>query len=99
MTREGDPVLHGVGLLEGEQEVWMSLSERFGHILTLGATRVGKTRLAEVLIGQDIHRGDAVIVLDPKGDLDLLRRVYHEAEKSGKLALLRIFPSQVSERV
>ena len=87
----GDPVLHGVGLLEGEQEVWMSLSERFGHILTLGATRVGKTRLAEVLIGQDIHRGDTVIVLDPKGDLDLLRRIYHEAEKSGKLALLRIF--------
>ena len=87
----GDPVLHGVGLLEGEQEVWMSLSERFGHVLILGATRVGKTRAAEVLIGQDIHRGDAVIVLDPKGDLDLLRRVYHEAEKSGKLAKLRIF--------
>ena len=87
----GDPVLHGVGLLEGEQEVWMSLSERFGHVLILGATRVGKTRLAEVLIGQDIHRGDTVIVMDPKGDLDLLRRVYHEAEKSGKLALLRIF--------
>ena len=87
----GDPVLHGVGLLEGEQEVWMSLSERFGHVLMLGATRVGKTRAAEVLIGQDIHRGDTVIVLDPKGDLDLLRRVYHEAEKSGKLALLRIF--------
>ena len=87
----GDPVLHGVGLLEGEQEVWMSLSERFGHVLMLGATRVGKTRAAEVLIGQDIHRGDTVIVLDPKGDLDLLRRVYHEAEKSGKLEKLRIF--------
>ena len=87
----GDPVLHGVGLLEGEQEVWMSLPERFGHVLILGATRVGKTRVAEVLIGQDIHRGDAVIVMDPKGDLDLLRRVYHEAEKSGKLAKLRIF--------
>ena len=87
----GDPVLHGVGLLEGEQEVWMSLPERFGHVLILGATRVGKTRAAEVLIGQDIHRGDVVIVLDPKGDLDLLRRVYHEAEKSGNLANLRIF--------
>ena len=87
----GDPVLHGVGLLEGEQEVWMSLPERFGHVLILGATRVGKTRAAEVLIGQDIHRGDVVIVLDPKGDLDLLRRVYHEAEKSGNLAKLRIF--------
>ena len=87
----GDPVLHGVGLLEGEQEVWMPLPERFGHVLFLGATRVGKTCEAGVLIGQDIHRGDAVIVMDPKGDLDLLRRVYHEAEKSGKLAKLRIF--------
>ena len=87
----GDPVLHGVGLLEGEQEVWLPLPERFGHVLFLGATRVGKTCEAGVLIGQDIHRGDAVIVMDPKGDLDLLRRVYHEAEKSGKLAKLRIF--------
>ena len=87
----GDPVLHGVGLLEGEQEVWLPLPERFGHLLMLGATRVGKTCEAGVLIGQDIHRGDAVIVMDPKGDLDLLRRVYHEAEKSGKLVKLRIF--------
>ena len=87
----GDPVLHGVGLLEGEQEVWLPLPERFGHTLILGSTRIGKTREAEVLIGQDIHRGDVVIVLDPKGDLDLLRRVYHEAEKSDKLAKLRIF--------
>ena len=87
----GDPVLHGVGLLEGEQEVWLPLPERFGHVLFLGATRVGKTCEAGVLIGQDIHRGDPVIVMDPKGDLDLLRRVYHEAEKSGKLAKLRIF--------
>ena len=87
----GDPVLHGVGLLEGEQEVWLPLPERFGHTLILGSTRIGKTREAEVLIGQDIHRGDVVIVLDPKGDLDLLRRVYHEAEKSGKLTSLRIF--------
>ena len=87
----GDPVLHGVGLLEGEQEVWLPLPERFGHVLFLGATRVGKTCEAGVLIGQDIHRGDPVIVMDPKGDLDLLRRVYHEAEKSGKLVKLRIF--------
>ena len=87
----GDPVLHGVGLLEGEQEVWLPLPERFGHVLFLGATRVGKTCEAGVLIGQDIHRGDPVIVMDPKGDLDLLRRVYHEAEKSGKLVHLRIF--------
>ena len=35
-----------------------------------GTTRV-KTRLAEVLISQDIRRGEVVIVFDPKGDIDL----------------------------
>ena len=50
----GDPVLHGVGLLEGEKDVWSSLKERFGHMLVLGATRVGKTTLAGLLIGQDV---------------------------------------------
>ena len=35
--------------------------------LVLGTTRVGKTRLAEILITQDIRRGDTVIGFDPKG--------------------------------
>ena len=43
-----------------------------------GTTRVGKTRLAELLIAQDIRRGEVVIVFDPKGDVDLLRRVFAE---------------------
>ena len=50
----------------------------------LGTTRVGKTRLAEILITQDIRRGDVVIVFDPKGDADLLRRVYAEAKRAGR---------------
>ena len=49
----------------------------------LGTTRVGKTRLAELLIAQDIRRGEVVIVFDPKGDVDLLRRVFAEAERAG----------------
>jgi conjugal transfer pilus assembly protein TraD len=67
-----------------EQDVWMDLGERVGHTLVLGTTRVGKTRLAEVLIAQDIRRGDAVIVFDPKGDAGLLRRVYAEAKRAGR---------------
>ncbi len=88
--RGGDPVLHGVGLLEGEKEVWSSLKERFGHMLVLGATRVGKTRLAELLISQDIQRGDVVIVLDPKGDSELLCRMYCEAKRAGRLDRMRV---------
>ncbi|MFZ5593773.1 MAG: type IV conjugative transfer system coupling protein TraD [Pseudomonadota bacterium] len=86
----GDPMLHGVGM-EDEQDVHLPLGERVGHALVLGTTRVGKTRLAEMLITQDIRRGDVVIVFDPKGDKDLLRRVYAEAKRAGRLDELCIF--------
>jgi conjugative coupling factor TraD (TOL family) len=79
----GKPALHAVE--PQEQLVWMDLGERVGHTLVLGTTRVGKTRLAELLITQDIRRGDVVIVFDPKGDADLLRRIYAEANRAGRL--------------
>ncbi len=78
----GNPALHAVGIQE--QAVWMDLDERVGHTLVLGTTRVGKTRLAELLIAQDIRRGDVVIVFDPKGDAGLLKRVYTEAKQCGR---------------
>jgi conjugative coupling factor TraD (TOL family) len=78
----GDPALHGVE--PDESDIWMDLSERVGHTLVLDTTRVGKTRLAELLIAQDIRRGEVVIVFDPKGDADLLRRVYAEAQRAGR---------------
>ena len=76
----GQPALHGVE--PRERTVWMDRAERVGHTLVLGTTRVGKTRLAELLIAQDIARGDTVIVFDPKGDAGLLRRVYAEARRT-----------------
>lgn len=79
----GNTVLHGVEL--DEQNVYMPLSDRSGHTLVLGTTRVGKTRLLETLVSQDIRRGEIVIVFDPKGDSDLLKTVYNMCEKSGRL--------------
>ncbi len=78
----GKPALHAVE--PEEQAVWMDINERVGHTLVLGTTRVGKTRLAEILITQDIRRGDVVIVFDPKGDAGLLKRIYTEAKRSGR---------------
>jgi conjugative coupling factor TraD (TOL family) len=78
----GKPALHAVE--PDEQDVWMDIGERVGHTLVLGTTRVGKTRLAEILITQDIRRGDVVIVFDPKGDAGLLQRVYAEAKRAGR---------------
>lgn len=78
----GDPAIHGVE--PNEYEIWSNIGERVGHTLVLGTTRVGKTRLAELLITQDIHRGDVVIVFDPKGDKTLLQRMYAEASRAGR---------------
>lgn len=78
----GKPQIHAVEMKE--QDVTMDLRERVGHTLVLGTTRVGKTRLAEILITQDIARGDTVIVFDPKGDADLMKRVVAEAKRAGR---------------
>ena len=78
----GDPAIHGIE--PDERPIWQSLGERVGHTLVLGTTRVGKTRLAEMLITQDIRRGDVVIVFDPKGDVTLLQRMYAEASRCGR---------------
>ena len=86
----GFPPLHGVGT-EDESDTWMDIGERVGHKLVLGTTRVGKTRLLEILVSQDIRRGDVVIVFDPKGDIDLLRRMHAEAKRANRLDQFHIF--------
>jgi len=78
----GSPIYHGVEPDEGD--VLYDLSERVGHTLVIGTTRVGKTRLAELLVTQDIRRGDVTVMFDPKGDADLLKRMWAEARRAGR---------------
>lgn len=84
----GSPYLHGLG--ERDDPVCIPQDVRVGHTFVVGTTRVGKTRLASILINQDIRNGDAVIVVDPKGDLDLVRDMYSACEASGRLNDFRI---------
>ena len=88
---EGRPEIHAVGLYEGEDEVSIHQSERVAHTFVVGTTRVGKTRLAEILVTQDIHNDEVVIVFDPKGDADLLKRMYVESKKAGRLDQFKVF--------
>ncbi len=85
----GTPILHGVE--PDEKPVLLRQSERNGHVLVLGTTRVGKTRLLELLATQDIHDGHVVIIIDPKGDAELMMRVYAEAARAGRLDHLYLF--------
>ncbi|MXZ43662.1 MAG: type IV conjugative transfer system coupling protein TraD [Gammaproteobacteria bacterium] len=85
----GNAKLHGVELWK--RKVWLNSQDRVGHTLVVGTTRVGKTRLAELLIAQDIQMGEVVFVFDPKGDIDLLQRVYTEACRAGREDQLYVF--------
>lgn len=85
----GEPCIHGVS--NQEKNITIDLVERASHLLVLGLPGVGKTRFAELVISQDIRRGDVVIVLDPKGDADLLRRIYTEAKLADRENDLLIF--------
>ncbi|PAU54113.1 conjugative coupling factor TraD, PFGI-1 class [Pseudomonas sp. PIC25] len=116
----GLPRLHGIE--PDEHDVSLPLGERVGHTLVLGTTRVGKTRLAELFITQDIRRThrrrqrvhmgrktqvphrwarrrgqeerpdhEVVIVFDPKGDADLLKRMYVECKRAGRLDEFYVF--------
>lgn len=49
------------------------------HVLVLGTTGAGKSRLLELLALQAVERGDAVAVIDPKGDARLLDRLRRAA--------------------
>lgn len=86
----GSAALHGVGM-DGERPVFSDIGERVGHALVLGTTRVGKTRLEELLVTQDIHRGDVVIVFDPKGDKALMMRMFAECKRAGRLNDFYVF--------
>lgn len=85
----GLPRLHGVEI--DEEEIWTPLAELNNHTMVHGTTRVGKTRLAQILIEQDIRRRDVVIVLDPKGDADLLLGMYSAALRAGRADDFQVF--------
>ena len=82
-TRGGYPALHAVGSKE-ERPLVLPWSELVGHVLIGGTTRSGKTRLLEVILSEAIRGPGTVIVIDPKGDAELLVRAATEAHRSGR---------------
>jgi hypothetical protein len=57
---------------------------RKGHTLVIGTTRVGKTRLLQNMIVQDIYAGNSVAVVDPKGDEELFSAIVQAAYNTGR---------------
>jgi len=70
----GKPSLHGVGS-DTEQAIYLPQQTRNSHMVVFGMTRVGKTRLMSNIVTQDIRNGEAVLIVDPKSDLELLQDI------------------------
>ena len=81
--RGGYPALHAVGKKE-ERPLVLPWSELVGHVLIGGTTRSGKTRLLEVILSEAIQGPGTVIVIDPKGDAELLIRTATECYRMGR---------------
>ena len=82
-ARGGHPALHAVGRAY-ERPLVLPWSELVGHVLVAGTTRSGKTRCLELLAAEAIRAPGAVVILDPKGDSDLLTRCAGEAQRQGR---------------
>ncbi len=80
----GKPWLHGVGSKQ-EASVLLQQVDRRGHAVVFGRTGVGKTRFMSIEVNQDIRNGEAVLVIDPKGDTDLVKDMYAACKSAGRL--------------
>jgi len=71
-------------------------SYRKGHFWCFGTTRIGKTRMVESIIEQDIRKGYSVICIDPKGDIDLFSKIVQITMETGRkddlMLVTPIFP-------
>ncbi|MDE0207646.1 MAG: type IV secretory system conjugative DNA transfer family protein, partial [Candidatus Tectomicrobia bacterium] len=81
--RGGHPALHAVGRTQ-ERPLVLPFSELVGHVLIGGTTRSGKTRLLEVIACEAIQAPGTVVVIDPKGDVELLLRAAAQARRIGR---------------
>ena len=76
--------------------IWWPDEHRKSHLFCFGATSMGKSRLIENIIEQDIKKGFNIALVDPKGDIELLEKIVQTAfgcERENDLILINpIFP-------
>lgn len=77
----GQTWIHGVE--PKEVKLNQPLAHTEGHTLIVGTTGSGKTRMFDIMISQAILRGEAVIIIDPKGDKEMRDNAQRACESMG----------------
>jgi hypothetical protein len=65
-------------------DIYQLNQNRSGHTFIVGTTRVGKTRLIQNMITQDILAGRSVGLIDPKGDWEIWQAIVQAAFQAGR---------------
>lgn len=97
-TNKGLVIGRGHNLSTPDKKIDIILSDqsRTGHLWCFGTTRVGKTKLMENMIEQDIRNGNSVIIIDPKGDYTLFSKIIQTALEENRqddlIFITPIFP-------
>ena len=73
------------GKIPRPRELYVPDADRSGHMWCFGTTRVGKTKIIENMVEQDIRKGYSVIVIDPKGEISLFSKIVQIAEETGRI--------------
>lgn len=75
--------IHG---MEQSRSLYFPYADANGNTLVCGTTRSGKTVLYRILTRQFIrNKNECTIIIDPKGDLDLLNIMLEAAKDEGRL--------------
>jgi len=100
--KEPQSILIGKGFMlddvkkENLVDIRLLENNRVNHMFVFGAPGVGKTRLLENIIEQDIPKGHSIVIIDPKGDIDLFSKVFQVATNCGRkkdiMFLTNIYP-------
>ncbi len=85
----GDWTIHGIGA-DRMGSLFLPNDLLNQHVFLMGAPGSGKTRGLELLIEQAVARGDAVVVIDPKGDEGLLDQAHESARRHGRAKDFRV---------
>jgi conjugal transfer pilus assembly protein TraD len=83
----GQYLIHNIGR-KNDAFRFLNMTE---HTAVLGTTGVGKSSLLTLMATQRIMDGEAVIILDPKGDRDTLNTVYRVCCDMGRAESFRFF--------
>lgn len=81
---------------KNHKSIYIPDEARKRHLWVFGTTGVGKTRLIESILEQDIPSGKTVVFIDPKIDIDIFNKIVYLAKRSNReedlMLLSPVFP-------